>query len=114
MVDSDDGWPGNDEDVPAGLERGRHHPECLAEPATDAIADHRTAEVSAGRQPEAGRLEIGPPEPGGQERMGPRGPASLKRDEILRAGEHHEPRRIRAAPDGQAVSRFRPRARRVA
>ena len=49
-----------------------------------------------------------------EERVGPGGPASPERREVLRAGEHHEPRRVRAAPDGQAVSRFRPRARRAA
>ena len=109
----DDRGPGDDEDVPAGLERGRHHPERLPESATDPVADHRTAEGATGGQSEAGRLEIGPPEPGGKQRMGPGGPAALERREVLRSREHHEPRHG-AAPDGQAVSRFRPRARRAA
>ena len=85
MVGRDDRWPGDDENVPTGLERGRQCPEHFTEPATDTIANHRPAEHSAGRQPEAGRLEIGPPEPGGQEWVGPGGPASLERREVLRA-----------------------------
>ena len=71
MVGLDDRGPGDDEDVPAGLERGRHHPERLAEPPPDPVADDGAAELAPGRQPEPGRLEVGPQEPGGEERVGP-------------------------------------------
>ena len=40
----DDRRPGDDQDVPAGLERGRHRPDRLAEPSPDAVPDHGAAE----------------------------------------------------------------------
>ena len=46
--------------------------------------------------------------------MGPCRSLLLDRREVLRSGEHHESRRRSAAIAGQAVSRFRPRARRAA
>ena len=46
--------------------------------------------------------------------MGPNRPTALERHEILRTGEHHEPRPGSVAVERQAVSRFRPRARRAA
>ena len=44
MVGPDDRRPGDDEDVPAGLERGRHHPERLAESAADPVPNDRTSQ----------------------------------------------------------------------
>ena len=67
VVGLDDRGPGDDEDVPAGLERGRHHPERLAESTPDPVADHRPTELSPGRESEPGRLEVRPQEPGGEE-----------------------------------------------
>ena len=93
VVGLDDRGPGDDEDVPAGLERGRHHPERLAESPADPVPDDRSAESAAGRQAEARRLEVGPKEPGGEQRVGLGGPGALDRREVLRAGEHHESRR---------------------
>ena len=114
VVGLDDRWPGDDENVPAGLERGRHHPERLSKPAPDPVPDDRSAELSPGRQSEPRRLEVCPQESRRHERVGPTGPGALNRREILRTREHHETRRVGAAPVSQAVSRFRPRARRAA
>ncbi len=114
MVGSDDRRPGDDEDVPARLERGHHHPEHLTEPPPDPVSDHRAAELSARRQPETGHLEVRPQESCVEERVGPRGPETLQRREVLRAGDRHEPRRGAAASVRQTVSRFRPRTRRAA
>ena len=75
VVGVDDRWPGDDEDVPAGLERGRHHPERLAKPAPDPVPDDRPAELAPGRQSEPRRLEVCPQEPCGEERVGPLVPA---------------------------------------
>ena len=106
MVGLDDRRPGDDEDVPARLERGRHHPERLAESAPDPVPDHGAAELSPGRQSEAGRLEVGPQEPGGEQRVGPGRPAALERREVLRAGEHHEPRRVGPRPSVRPSAAF--------
>jgi len=43
-----------------------------------------------------------------QQRMGPDGSLSLQRREVLRLGEHHQPRRIVAAVRIQTVSFLRP------
>ena len=114
MVGLDDRRPGDDEHVPARLDRWRHRPEHLTESPADPVPDHRSAQAAAGRKPESRRLEVGPQEPGGEEGMGLDGPGTLDRREFLRAREHHESRRVGAAPGRQAVSRFRPRARRAA
>jgi len=114
MVGRDDRWPGDDEDVPAGLERGRHHPERLAESTSDPVPDDRTTQSASGRDPEAGRREVGPQEPGGEQGVGPGRPLLLDRREVLRSREHQQSRRGSAAIADQAVSRFRPRARRAA
>ena len=105
MVGLDDRGPGDDEDVPARLERGRHHPERLAESSPDPIPDHGAAELSPGRQSEPSRLEVGPQEPDGEQRVGPGRPRSADRREVLRAGEHHEPRRVlgRAPSSGRQL-----------
>ena len=86
MVGLDDRGPGDDEDVPAGLERGRHHPERLAESPPDPVADHGAAELAPGRQPETRRLEVGPQEPDGEERVGP-GRPRIPRSPRSPAGE---------------------------
>ena len=114
MVGLDDARPGDDEDVPAGLERGRHHPERLSESAADPVPNDRASQLASGRDPEASRREVGPQEPGGEQRVGPGGSLLLDRREVLRSREHHESRRTCAALGRQAVSRFRPRARRAA
>ena len=49
VVGFDDRRPGDDEDVPAGLERGRHHPERLAESPPDPVPHHGTTELVPGR-----------------------------------------------------------------
>jgi hypothetical protein len=49
VVGFDDRRPGDDEDVPAGLERGRHHPERLTKSPPDTIPHHGTAELLPGR-----------------------------------------------------------------
>ena len=113
-VGIDDRRPGDDEDVPAGLERGRHHPECLTESPAHPVAYHRAAQPPSRRQPEPGRPEFRPPEASVDQWVGSRDPLALQRREIPRIGEHHEPRRILAAPVRQTVSRFRPLARRAA
>ena len=113
-VGIDDRRPGDDEDVPAGLERGRHHPERLTESPARPVANHRAAEPPSRRQPEPGRPEIRPPESSVEQWVGSGDPLTLQRREIPRIGEHHEPRRLLAAPVRQTVSRFRPLARRAA
>jgi len=110
----DDRRPGDDEDVPAGLERGRHHPERLTESPAHPVANHRAAQPPSSRQPEPGRPEIRPPEAGVEQLMGSGDPLTLQRREVPRIGEHHEPRRLVAARVRQTVSRFRPLARRAA
>ena len=114
MVGSDDRRPGDDEDIPARLERWRHRPECHSEATPNPIANHRAAEPSPGGQSEPSRPEVRPSEPCVEERVGPGGPVALQRREVLWTGEHHEPRRVMAAPVRQTVSRFRPRTRRAA
>jgi len=49
VVGLDDGRPGDDEHVPARLERGRHHPERLAESPPYPVPHHSTAELVPGR-----------------------------------------------------------------
>jgi hypothetical protein len=58
MVGLDDGRPGDDEDVPARLERGRHHPERFPKPPPDPVSDDCTTKLAPGRQSESGRLEV--------------------------------------------------------
>jgi hypothetical protein len=114
MVGPDERRPGDDEDIPARLERWRHRPECHPESTPDPIADHCAAEPSPGRHSEPSHTEVRPSEPCVEERVGPGGPVALQRRKILGTREHHEPRRVKAAPVRQAVSRFRPRPRRAA
>ena len=114
VVGLDDRWPGDDENIPARLERGRHHPECLPKPTPDPVADDRPAELAPCRESEPRRLEVCPEKPCGEEAVGLAEPGALNRREVLRTREHHETRRVGAAPVRQAVSRFRPRARRAA
>ena len=95
VVRVDHSRPGDDEDVPAGLERGRHCPQSLAKSPTDPVADDRAAELAPGRQPEPRRFEVGPQEANEEERVGPEGTVALKRREVLWAREHHEPRPLR-------------------
>src|SRR4051812_50165823 len=114
MVGFDDRGPGDDEDVPAWLERGRHHPERLADPAPDTVPDHGSSEPFAGREPEPGLGEIGPDETPDEQWVRP-GDASLRQPgELARAGEHDEPQRVVTAPAGQAERCFRPLLRRLA
>jgi hypothetical protein len=110
----DDRRPGDDEDVPAWLERGRHHPERLTESPARPVANHRAAQPPSSRQPEPRRPEIRPPKSSVEQGVGPRDPLTLQRREVPRIGEHHEPRRMLAAPVRQTVSRLRPLARRAA
>ncbi len=93
MVGPDDAGPGDDEDVPAWLERGRHHPERLSESAADPVPNDRTSQLASGRDPEASRREVGPQEPGGEQGVGPGRSLLLDRREVLRSREHHESRR---------------------
>jgi hypothetical protein len=111
MIGIHDPRSSNDEDVPAGLERGRHRPKRLAQSPSNPIADDCAAELAPGGEPEPRHLEVGPQEAPGKERMGPVGSVALERREVLWASEHHESRPLRAAPVDQTVSRFRPRAR---
>lgn len=104
---------GDDQNVPAGLERGRQSPECLAEAAAKPIADDRSADLSTGRQSEPGISKVRPQDSYDEEGVGPNRPGFLERREVPWTGEHHETRRVSASLD-QAVSRFRPRARRAA
>ena len=53
VVGIDDRWPGDDENVPAGLERGRHHPERLSKPTPDPVANDRAADAPADGDAEA-------------------------------------------------------------
>ena len=76
VVGLDDRGPGDDEDVPAGLERGRHHPERLADPAPDAVPDHGSSEPLAGREPEPGLVKVRPDEPSDQQGVRPATPPS--------------------------------------
>ncbi len=71
VVGFDDRRPGDDENVPARLERGRHRPEHLADPASDAVPDHGSTEPLAGRQPEPGLVKVGPGEPSDQQGVRP-------------------------------------------
>jgi hypothetical protein len=113
-VGLDDRRPGDDEDVPAWLERGRHHPERLTESPARPVANHRAAQPPSSRQPEPGSPEVRPPESSVEQRVGSGDPLTLQHRKIPRIGEHHEPRRMLAAPVRQTVSRFRPLARRAA
>ena len=83
VVGPDERRPGDDEDIPARLERWRHRPECHPESTPNPVADHRATEPSPGRQSETSSPEVRPSEPCVEERVGPGGPVALQRRKIL-------------------------------
>jgi len=105
---------GDDQNVPAWLERGCHHPERLTKSPAHPVPNHRSAELASGRQAEACLLETSPSDSNYKQGMRPDDSLSLQCREVLRLGEHHQPRRVVAAVRRQTVSFFRPRRRRAA
>ena len=113
VIHREDRRSGDDQDVPARLERGRHHPERLTESPAHSVPDDRSAELASSREPEARLLEVGPADSNDQQRIGPDRSLTLQCGEVLRSGEHHQPRRVVAAVRRQTVSFLRPWARRA-
>ena len=113
LIGPDDRRPGDHQNIPARSQRREQRPDLHPESPPNAIPDDRRAEGPSGRQAEPRYPKLGPEDSCGEERVRSDRTSFLECREVLRAGEHHEPR-PEAVPGSQADRRLRPRARRAA